>query len=215
MSQPIGIFGGTFDPIHIGHLRTALELFSIVDFKEIRFMPCYEPVHKTKPLASPADRFAMVKLATADIGPFIADDTEIIRGGPSYMVDTLATLRKKFTHDPLCLIVGIDAFAHFHTWHRYEDILSLSHIVIADRPPYALNKTDMAAALQADHETFDPLLLHQTYSGKIYRVRVTPLDISATKIRQIIAQGSDPKYLIPEQVTQYIQQHGVYTSARL
>ena len=129
----IGVFGGTFDPIHFGHLRSALEIGESLRLKEIRFIPCRIPPHRDEPLADPLQRLAMVRAALAGQPEMIADDREIKRDGSSYMVDTLESLRNEFVNDPLCLILGMDAFMELPTWHRWQDLLTLAHLVVMHR----------------------------------------------------------------------------------
>src|SRR5210317_2209069 len=123
----IGVFGGTFDPIHFGHLRSALEICESLDLKEIRFIPCRIPPHRGEPVADPMQRMAMVRAALAGQPDMILDDREIKREGPSYMVDTLESLRSEFTTEPLCLVLGMDAFLGLSSWHRWKDLLTLAH----------------------------------------------------------------------------------------
>src|SRR5579863_7641527 len=119
LNQPIGILGGTFDPIHFGHLRTALELYQALDLAEVRLIPCYQPVHRKLPVATPEQRFAMVKLAIEPEKALRVDDGEIIRKGPSYTIDTLKIIHEKLPLTPICLIMGIDALLSFASWHRW------------------------------------------------------------------------------------------------
>jgi nicotinate-nucleotide adenylyltransferase len=213
--QAIGIFGGTFDPVHFGHLRTALELQQALDLAEIRFIPCYQPVHRKLPIASPEQRLAMVRCAVIDEPTLKVDSCEIQRKGPSYMIETLEILHKKLPQTPLCLIMGIDTLLGFASWHRYEKILQLAHLVIAHRPQYQLPHSGVMATLLKQHLTHTPLTLHETKAGSIVLHPVTPLEISATDIRKQIAMGQNPRYLLPDSVYQHMLQHGVYSISNL
>ena len=133
-SAPIGVLGGTFDPIHYGHLRPALELLEALALAEVRFIPCRLPAHRGAPAITPEQRLELVRLATADQPGFVADDRELRRPGRSYMVDTLASLRQDLGETPLCLILGGDAFAALHTWRRWEDLSKLAHFIVMQRP---------------------------------------------------------------------------------
>ena len=133
MTKPIGLLGGTFDPIHLGHLHLAQTLLTTLDFQAIHFIPCYQPVHRTTPQASALDRMKMVELAIQAQPGLIADPTEIKRQGPSYMIDTLKTLRAQFPSTPLALIFSSESFEHFFTWKDWQDFLKLCHIVVANR----------------------------------------------------------------------------------
>jgi len=215
IQQPIGILGGTFDPIHFGHLRTALELYQAHELAEVRLVPCYQPVHRKFPVASPEHRLAMVATAIADEPALHVEDCEIKRQGPSYTIDTLEFLRLKFPHTPLCLIMGIDALLGFPSWHRWEDILKLAHLIIAHRPQYHLPLTGVIADLLKQRLKQQSAALHESMAGNIVLHPVTPLEISATDIRKQIAAGRNPRYLLPDAVYQYIKQHGVYSITRV
>lgn len=211
MNKPIGILGGTFDPIHYGHLRTAVELQRTLDLAEVRIIPCYQPVHRKSPDASPEDRLAMVKIAIQDEPALTVDDCEIQRKGPSYTIDTLIYLRKKFPKTPLCLIMGIDALLYFPSWNRYLEILELAHLVVVHRPQYHLPHSGTVADLLKERLQREPEILHKSLAGQIILQPVTLLEISATDIRKQIAKGLTPRFLLPETVLAYIEQHGVYT----
>ena len=130
----IGIFGGTFDPIHYGHLRPAQEAMQKLALAELRFVPAAQPPHRPPPLASAAQRLAMIELAIRDLPGFRADDRELQRGGLSYTVLTLESLRAELGNTPLCLLVGADQFRNFETWHRWQEIPDLVHLVVLNRP---------------------------------------------------------------------------------
>lgn len=209
--RPIGILGGTFDPIHYGHLRPALELLERLALHEIRFIPSRQPPHRTAPGAAPAQRLAMLERAIADQKGFILDDREMRRQGPSYMVDTLASLRAQFGEErSLCLLLGQDAFAGLESWHRWRDIIELAHIVVAARPGYELSLDGELAALTAARRLEDADRLGAQPAGGILFQPVTPLDISATAIRALLAQKRSPRYLLPEAVRTYLSEQGLY-----
>lgn len=210
LEAPIGILGGTFDPIHFGHLRTALELYQSLELAEVKLIPCYLPVHRKLPVATPEQRLAMVKHAIKNEPALKVDDCEIKRKGPSYTIDTLHHLHKKLPHTPLCLIMGIDALLSFPSWHRFEEILQLAHLVVVHRPQYQLPETGLVAEILKKRLKKSANILHKTASGSIVLQPVTPLEISATDIRRQIAQGGNPRYLLPDNVCTYIQTNGVY-----
>jgi len=215
LQQAIGILGGTFDPIHFGHLRTALELYQAHELAEVRLVPCYQPVHRKLPVASPEHRLAMVRTAIQDESALKVDDCEIQRKKPSYTIDTLEELHQKIPDTPLCLIMGIDALLGFPSWHRWEDILKLAHLLIAHRPQYHLPQTGIVADLLKQRLKHHSSALHECMAGNIILHPVTPLEISATDIRKQIASGGNPRYLLPDAVYQYIKQHGVYSLSRV
>ena len=215
LKQAIGLLGGTFDPIHFGHLRTALELYQMLDLAEVRFIPCYQPVHRKEPLASPETRLEMVRSAIGTQSMFKVEDCEILRKGPSYMIDTLEELRKKLPDTPLCLIMGIDALLGFPSWHRYEDILKLANLLVVHRPQYHLPNTGTIAEMIKYRLKQNPAVIHENLAGNIILQPVTPLEISASDIRKLIARGLSPRYLLPESVHNYIQEHGVYSISQI
>ncbi len=210
MLKPIGILGGTFDPIHFGHLRMALELQQALNLAEVRFVPCFQPPHRPSPMASPEDRLAMVRAAIIDEPALKVDDCEIKRQGVSYMIDTLIYLRNNNPETPLCLIMGIDALLGFASWHRYEEILTLAHLVIAHRPQYHIPHEGIISQLIHKHRQMSSMIIHESLAGSIILHPVTPLDISATEIRKQIAIDKSPRYLLPENVYKYIKEHGIY-----
>lgn len=214
LQQPLGLLGGTFDPIHFGHLRTAVELVETLGLTEVRLIPCYQPVHRKLPVATPEQRLAMVRCAIAEEPSLKVDACEIERKGPSYMVDTLEMFRKNLPHTPLALIIGIDALLGFASWYRWEEILELAHLVVVHRPHYQLPTTGLVADL-LKQRLKHPAALQQTLVGSIILHPVTPLEISATDIRKQIATDKNPRYLLPDSVLDYIKQHGVYSVSNL
>jgi len=213
--KAIGILGGTFDPIHLGHLRLALELYEALDLAKVHLIPCHQPVHRKSPAASPDQRLAMVKCAVANEQALHADDREIRRQGPSYMVDTLISLREEFPDSPLCLLIGIDAFLGFPSWNRWKEILGLAHIVIAHRPQYHLPSTGIVSDLLKERLQHEISYIHENMAGGILLRPITALEISASDIRKLIAMGRNPRYLLPDEVFNYIKQHGTYSISRI
>jgi nicotinate-nucleotide adenylyltransferase len=209
----IGIYGGTFDPIHYGHLRTALEVKEAVGLDELRFVPCQIPPHRGAPGASPERRLQLLQAALEDAEPgFRIDTRELERPGPSYMVDTLASIRAEIGVESLCLIVGLDAFLGLHRWHRWRELFGLAHILVMQRPGPS---PDVPAELQAplrDRTLGGAETLRKHPAGRIHFVTVTQLDISATRIRSAIAGGFSPRYLTPDSVLHLIRCLGLYRS---
>lgn len=209
---PIGIFGGTFDPIHYGHLRTAFELQQALRLSEMRFMPCGDPPHRHQPLADAAQRLAMVRAAVEGQEGFLVDDRELRRGGPSYTVDTLAALREEWTEAPLCLVIGMDAFLGLPRWHRWLEILRLAHVVVAHRPGWRAPDMGTLGELLADRGTSRVRDLHTTRAGAIFVHAVTQLEISSTEVRALIRAGRDPRFLMPDPVRRIILDSGCYAA---
>jgi nicotinate-nucleotide adenylyltransferase len=217
MSPPVGILGGTFDPLHYGHLRLAQELVEGLALSEARFIPAGLPPHRAQPFASPQQRLEMVRLGIAGNPLFSLDEREIFKPTPSYTVETLLDLRRELgAMQPLCLFMGADAFLGLTTWHRWRELFDLTHIVVAQRPGVA-GITRAAAALPAElldelnrRLVNEPEALRDAPSGAILVHPVTALDISATQIRRDLAAGRSPRYLLPDAVLDYIQTNGLY-----
>lgn len=209
--KAIGILGGTFDPIHLGHLRMAIELYEALDLARVNITPTCKPMYRKQPVASPAKRLEMVQCAVADEPALYADDREIRRGGITYTIDTLLEMRAEMPETPLCLLVGIDAFLGFPSWHRWTEILDHAHIIVAHRPHYHLPNAGIIADLIQSHLQKEISFIHENIAGGILLRPITALEISATDIRKQIAMGRNPRYLLPDGVYDYIKQHGTYT----
>lgn len=209
--KAIGILGGTFDPIHFGHLRMALELYELLTPTQIKFLPSYQPMHRPSPLVSAEHRLAMLKQALPQDLPFVADDREIKRRGPTYTLDTLLELRKELPGTPLCLFLGLDVFLSLNEWKQWEDILGYSHLIVAYRPPWKIPDQGVIAELLKKHVQQDINYFHtQLAGGILLHPAMTALDISSSQIRALIHSGKDPRYLLPDAVYCYIKQHQLY-----
>ncbi len=208
--RSIGIFGGTFDPIHYGHLRTAFEMLQALSLDEVRFMPCGDPPHRGQTFAPASQRFEMVKVAVDGQPGFTVDDREIRRDGPSYTVDTLETLRQEYPEASLGLIIGMDAFLGLTRWHRWEDILDLAHIVVAHRPGWTAPDMGVLGELLEARGSLRSDDLRRDVSGCIHIHAVTQLEISSTDIRELVAGGRDPRFLMPDAVRDWIATNGCY-----
>ena len=208
--SPIGIFGGTFDPIHFGHLRTAFELMQALRLTEMRFMPAGNPPHRDETIAAAELRLAMVRAAVEGQPGFTVDDREVRREGPSYSVDTLSGLRAEYPQRSLCLIVGMDAFLGLPKWRQWRELLELAHLVVAHRPGWRAPSMGPLGELLVDRGTGRINDLHEARAGCIYIHAVTQLEISSTELRKLIAAGRDPRYLVPDAVRAVIEQSGCY-----
>ena len=204
----IGIYGGTFNPVHYGHLRTALEVSEIFALDEIRLLPCAQPAHRAEPEVSSAARLQMLQLAIAHYPHFICDARELERTGPSYMIDTLASICAEIAAEtPLLLFIGTDAFNGLTDWYRWQALFDYAHIVVMTRPGF---KPEPLIDFYRDKLVYDRHSLKSCPSGKIYFQNVTQLDISATFIRQTFAEKKNASFLLPEPVIEYIQAKQLY-----
>ena len=215
-SSPTGILGGTFDPIHNGHLRLAQEALEQCRLAAVRFIPAGIPPHRNEPHTATQHRLEMARLAVQDNAAFMLDEREIHRGGPSYTVDTLASLRAELgEQQPLCLLMGGDAFLQLDTWHEWQKLFELAHIVVIQRNGRPLGNAILAAddTLRAEYQARlapSPQALHEAAAGSVLVLDMPTLEISATDIRNRCAQGKSLRYLVPDAVTDYIQSHHLY-----
>ncbi len=208
MTEAIGILGGTFDPIHNGHLQPALDVVDKLGLSHIRLIPNAVPPHRPQPQASAEQRLFMLQLAVNGSDKFKIDTRELARQGESYTVDTLLSLRQDFPNNPLYLLMGTDAFGHIQTWHCWQQLLELAHIVVMKRPGQHLAMSEQLASWYQNNLASEG---DNTLSqGKIWPVDVTQLMISATDIRSMFAQGVTPQDLLPDPVIQFIQQANIY-----
>lgn len=213
--RPIGILGGTFDPVHFGHLRIALEALEALELAEVRLLPARQPPHRSDPGAPPEARLAMLYSAVADQPGFRVDDRELRRDGLSYMVDTLASFRHALPDRPLCLLLGMDAFVELPRWNRWRQLFELAHLVVLSRPG---NWPELPAELTAEVDRRrlpEGSALAGAAAGGVLFQPVTPLDISATRIRALLAAGCSPRYLLPDAVHDYIRTHRLYNISRM
>ncbi len=214
----IGVYGGTFDPIHYGHLRPVLDVVEALNLEKCYFIPCSVPHHRAMPLASSAQRLEMVAAAIKLEPRFYLDSREIDRDGISYTIDTLESIRTEVnTNQSLCLIVGIDAFIKFNDWHRWQDILNLCHIVVTHRPGWDLELllesnqfSEKLGEIVSDCKVMDKTELQKKAFGKIIFQPVTQLDISSTNIRMLLAENKSIQYLVPEEIITVIKNHKIY-----
>jgi nicotinate-nucleotide adenylyltransferase len=209
--KPIGILGGTFDPVHNGHLRLAIECLERLALAEVRLIPLYAPPHRKPPRTSAEHRLAMLKIAVKTVDKLKVDDCELQRKSISYTIDTVSTLREKNKNKPLCLLMGTDAFNTLHTWHRWESLLDYVHLVIAERPGVVPMPEHVGLKTLLDKNIVDDAtVLHIKRNGKIFRLQMPWLDISATRIRNMLRMQHNPVYLLPDKVIDYIHTHQLY-----
>lgn len=207
----IGIFGGTFDPVHFGHLRAALDCQQGLGLTEVRLLPLSFAVHRPQPIARPELRLAMLRAAIVPEPTLAVDDRELRRGGPSYTVETLHSLRDELGRGlSICLMIGADSFNGFLDWHRPLDLLDLAHLVIMQRPGAPMARDPALRTLVRERRAEQVDALRQAPSGRILFQTVTQLDISSTRIRRLIAGGESPRFLLPEAVIDVLAQEDCY-----
>ena len=208
----IGVLGGTFDPVHFGHLRPALEIQQALGLDEIRLLPAHVPPHRAQPQASPQQRLTLLLAAVADDPAFTVDTREYEREGPSYTVDTLESLRADLVGKDLCLLIGMDAFCGFTSWHRWHEILEYCHLVVMTRPGKTLPEQGELAEFISRHRVVDAGMLKTRASGSLLFHPVSQLEISATQIRKLLAAGKRADFLLPKSVLEIIKNEGLYDS---
>lgn len=207
----IGLFGGTFDPIHFGHLRPALDVMEALSLDALSFIPAHRPPLRGEPVVTSTQRVEMVKLAISKQPGFVLDTCELDREGASYTVDTLKLLREKLGGKiPLVLLMGSDAFAKLPQWHEWEELTEFAHIAVMMRPDAALDESGFPEGWLSERLTDSVGALRAEPSGKVFTVPVTQLAISATNIRERLAAGRSIRYLTPASVCDYIKEYGLY-----
>lgn len=213
MAKKIGILGGTFDPVHIGHLRSAIEVLESCELDEVRLIPGAVPPHRATPQVGAQQRLDMVRLAVEDVPRLSVDDRELRRQGPSWTIDTLLSLRAELAADDrLYFILGEDAFAGLNRWRRWQEILQHCHLLVLQRPQMPVELPDAVQALLAECGVADVTAMQQS-AGQIALIRQTPLAVSATAIRSLRADNRSIRFLVADPVADYIQQHGLYAVA--
>lgn len=220
-AAPLGIFGGTFDPVHLGHLRLAEEALEALGLAGVCWIPAGQPAHRAPAnkaaQASATQRLEMVRLAIAGNAAFTLDAAEIEAAQPSYTVPTLERLRQASaygTQRPLVLLLGADAFSGIPDWHRWADLLRLAHIAVAHRPGFPIDTDTLPTALAGlyrERYSASPAALSAAPAGRIVTFAMTQLDISATRIRTLLANKRSPRYLLPDAVIAYIQNTLLYS----
>lgn len=206
----MGILGGSFDPVHYGHLRVALEVSQKLNISTIKFIPCKQQVLKSHAPMEQTHRLNMLKLAVEGVSSFEVDERELKREGPSYMVETLQSLQQDYPEQTLCLILGADAAKLFEQWYHWRSIFALAHLIIVTRPHYDTTAISWLQAMLPERQVQHPSELKQAKAGKILLFSTSLLAISAEEIRRQLAERYSPKFLLPETVLSYIHQHHLY-----
>lgn len=206
----IALFGGTFDPVHYGHLRAASEVAEQLGVDDFRLLPAGQPPHRNGTFAAARHRLAMLELALTPHPDLAVDDREVRRDGPSYMVDTLADLRFEAGDRPIILCLGQDAANTLERWHEWTRLLDLAHIVVMTRPDSQPGYSEALRSFLEERWTEGPSTLMEVPAAQVCNVNVTRLAISSTDIRTQLAEGRDPRFLLPATVLTYIRKHRLY-----
>ncbi|WP_207063865.1 nicotinate-nucleotide adenylyltransferase [Motiliproteus sp. SC1-56] len=211
MTDAVAFMGGTFDPIHNGHLRTALEIRELLALREVRLVPCHRPPHRETPGCSSQHRLRMVELAVTDEPGLRVDGRELRSPEPSYTVATLKSLRAELGDErPLIMVLGMDSFLGLPTWHRWQELITLAHMLVVQRPGWRFADNEPMARWVRDYQVTRPEALLEAPGGRVLIHGLTPLGISATQVRERIAAGGSPRFLIPDAVWNYIREQGLY-----
>ena len=205
-----GVFGGTFDPVHLGHLRAAWEVAEALDMP-VHMVPAGSPPHRPQPVASADQRWAMLSRALLGQDRLIADDRELKRPGPSFMFDTLTAIGEEYPGQALCLILGGDAAAALDGWHRWREVLERAHLLVLTRPGHTQAPSGPLAELLAAREVGRAEDLITRKSAAVLRFPVTAMDVSARRIRRLWGAGRSPLFLCPRAVHEYVAAHRIYS----
>ncbi len=205
---PIGLFGGSFDPVHNGHLRAALEAYEALALDHVRLLPLNQPGHRAADQAPAAERLALLEAVARP--PLVLDRQEVERGGTTYTVDTLEAMRTRFPLNPLCLLLGLDSYLTLPAWHRANELLGLCHLVVVARPAAdetALPGLDELTANAQSERVGD---LHDSLAGRVYFLDIPLLPIASSDLRTRLRAGRSIRYLVPEPVDDLIRERGLY-----
>ncbi|GMU43056.1 MAG: nicotinate-nucleotide adenylyltransferase [Xanthomonadales bacterium] len=209
--SPLALFGGTFDPIHVGHLRAAIEAREALAADEIRLLPCALPPHREQPEVGAEQRLRMLKAAIAGQPGLRADERELRRSGPSYTYDTLVSVRAEIGESrPLVLVLGADAFAGLPDWHRWRELIAQAHLAVLTRPDAHGLIDPRLEELLATVGTADPADLRRTPCGRLLRLQIPPLPLSSTLVRERLRRGRSVRFLVPDAVLAMIESQGWY-----
>lgn len=212
VQQALGIFGGTFDPVHKGHITPLKQAAKLANIGQVRLIPCFVSPLKSSPQVNAKHRLKMLQLVCNNEPLFSIDDRELQSGHSCYTVDTLSRLRAELPHTPLCFFMGMDSLINLPSWHRWQDLLKLCHIIVCRRAGYEQTLPEPVKQLLDLHHTDNKITLQHELCGAIFIAQTDKLAISATEIRQQLARGYCPSQLLDKAVMAYIQQHKLYST---
>lgn len=210
MKAAIGILGGTFDPIHLGHLQPAIQAMQTLGLPQIRLMPNHIPPHRPQPVATAGQRLTMVRLAAESHPGFVVDDRELQRHTPSYTIDTLIELRNELPDTPLCFLIGMDSLLSLPSWYRWQELTDYAHLVVSVRPGWEAHFTEPLTSFVAAHHLDDQGLIHRQLAGGVILLENEPVAISASELRQELSSGIISRAWFPDAVAEYIAQEQIY-----
>lgn len=212
LQQALGIFGGTFDPVHKGHIIPLKQAASLAGINQVKLIPCFVSPLKSSPQVNAKHRLQMLQLVCNDEPLFSIDDREVKSGQSCYSVDTLSSLRTELPNTPLCFFMGMDSLISLPSWHRWQDLVKLCHIIVCRRAGYEQTLPEPVQQLIEMHQTDNKITLQNELCGKIFIAETDNLAISATEIRHQLARGTCPSQLLNKAVETYIQQHKLYAA---
>jgi nicotinate-nucleotide adenylyltransferase len=202
--KPVGIFGGAFAPFHNGHLRLAIEARDQLGLERVHLVPTARSLHRSESRISPARRLEWLKLALRKEKNLIADDREVLRSGPSFTVETLIELRQQYPQAPLVLLMGADAFAHLHSWHRWQEIFDLAHLAVVARHGAKLAASPDCARFLQDRRVSNAQGIQEKIGGHWLQLDLPLLDISSTRIRRLLKTGRSVRGLVPDAILNHM-----------
>lgn len=214
-NKGLAVFGGTFDPVHNGHVASALAIGKLLGIDDVVLVPCQVPPHRDSPSADPANRLEMLRLATEDYAGIRVDDRELEREGPSYTYDTLASFRCELGEEsPLIFVLGLDAYVTLPSWYRWRELTELAHLLVLHRPgvPRDESVPKELNVWASNKECTDPGELLESAAGKILITTLVQVPVSATDVRRLRASGASIEELVPDEVNRYIKSEQLYLS---
>ena len=211
MRNGIAVLGGTFDPVHHGHLKSARAIRDVLSVDEVRLIPAFQPPHRNPPESSAEHRLAMLRAAMIDLPNIVVDDIEIRREGVSFTVDTLIFLRREIGSGvPIYFIMGMDAYCALDEWYEWREITELAHIVVLQRPGHEMKLSENMARWIKGRESARVNELQNIPAGRVCFLKLEQISVSSTEIRRALHRGEVPEEKLPRAVSSYIKCHDLY-----